>query len=1029
MANEGMDFELLVNIKKAEQQIDKFIKDTEKKFNKTNYSPIGSGSKGGGSKGASSTNKVLNDQKKAYEKLKQQRIKANEQRIRDEEKANQNIQKQRQKANQDRVNEAKRVNQQIQKIRRDALHKYEMMEIQRNRAGQNATEQSKRMRIEYEREISRITSRASSSNLAQVKQELAKELATRRKALDQRIMSERQAAAQQLASKNHAQKQASKFNNTMFQVQQAVEDASYAGFRGASNNLALMANQLGGPGGTIALMGLMATTMTPTIAKMIGFGEETKIAADEVERLTQSIKRNNDAKLNAQIETNSLPLTPKELSQRKEDLNTRKRNFEARRRNFNSQKNFAAQSINTRLFNDEVRKQLAFSKTMDSPLPGIFLNDKTTQEKIKNMGINQADIKGKTTQETLQNLANELHAKAAIQEQKLFDSQNDLSAKEFRGMQIKSGEERGLLDRKNLLEISNKIKDDQTEVRRGLLDEQKNLEELSKSLGTNNKTVTDVMGILDKGTDLVDFSKYKTGDVPHTQEDRLKQQNSLMEDQLQQRVDDIKKNFGTFIEDKVNWITRATTDSSREWRASQSKIMVEEKQKEITSELQKQTDLYTKKIDANNQLIDILDKVENAHKRISRETEKNVKTQQKKIESLKEALTLTKQEYQYDKLGAQSTVEEIKINNQSEKQMKQAKNFASKRFDPMIKYLQYMSKSPVFGQQASQQLQAVQNAKATLLQKAQQKISKLTEKKLYKEKQNLIGKQSTFLQDKANAAGSSGNFEMQQKYLEQLQALKLQASGSSKTPQEAQKYLKEADSIQNQLVKSMSNQITTEKQSLNELTKIEAQLAQIKSILQGNPNSAQAKQAQSTLNGLQSKVTAINEGKPLPNVAMPTPTLPAATAPVPKKWAGKYSAFSNQPTVPAPPVTQPVPPRVNPAPIVPQDKPQSLKDIIKEMERDSVTQTQSVQAQSVTQAQANQTMTNSATISNAVINSATINGVINDKTPTPAVAGSSVSNVMNNRFGSLNVNVKGPRLPNIGKQLQRQARNQSIRMG
>lgn len=53
----------------------------------------------------------------------------------------------------------------------------------------------------------------------------------------------------------------SKFNSNIFQLQQVAEDFNAAGFRGASNNLAYLAAQLGGTAGVIALSGLAAVSL------------------------------------------------------------------------------------------------------------------------------------------------------------------------------------------------------------------------------------------------------------------------------------------------------------------------------------------------------------------------------------------------------------------------------------------------------------------------------------------------------------------------------------------------------------------------------------------------------------------------------------------------------------------------------------------------------------------------------------------------------------------------------------------------
>ncbi len=70
--------------------------------------------------------------------------------------------------------------------------------------------------------------------------------------------------------------------NVMFNVQQAIEDFSFAGMRGASNNLAAMAATLGGPAGIIAMLGLAGYSL-------YNIGKDMKWFGDKVEETTKSI--------------------------------------------------------------------------------------------------------------------------------------------------------------------------------------------------------------------------------------------------------------------------------------------------------------------------------------------------------------------------------------------------------------------------------------------------------------------------------------------------------------------------------------------------------------------------------------------------------------------------------------------------------------------------------------------------------------------------------------------------------------------
>lgn len=83
-----------------------------------------------------------------------------------------------------------------------------------------------------------------------------------------------------------------KTNQNFFMFQQAIEDFQYAGMRGASNNLAMMASTMGGKGGLIALGTVLGITVLPTIAKATGLvSEEFMDATKAIERVNNSLDR------------------------------------------------------------------------------------------------------------------------------------------------------------------------------------------------------------------------------------------------------------------------------------------------------------------------------------------------------------------------------------------------------------------------------------------------------------------------------------------------------------------------------------------------------------------------------------------------------------------------------------------------------------------------------------------------------------------------------------------------------------------
>lgn len=90
--------------------------------------------------------------------------------------------------------------------------------------------------------------------------------------------------------------------SNMFQVQQAFEDYQYAGLRGAANNIAMMAANLGGPAGIVALVGIMGAQAAQSLGvwealneSLGGFLWKTKAVTEEQEKQNRLGKANIDS--------------------------------------------------------------------------------------------------------------------------------------------------------------------------------------------------------------------------------------------------------------------------------------------------------------------------------------------------------------------------------------------------------------------------------------------------------------------------------------------------------------------------------------------------------------------------------------------------------------------------------------------------------------------------------------------------------------------------------------------------------------
>ena len=77
----------------------------------------------------------------------------------------------------------------------------------------------------------------------------------------------------------------------VYSVQQAVEDFSYAGMKGAMNNLSFLAMMIGGTGGLVALFGAMALNVGITSGAFDKWADSLEIAGRKTKEQEESVKR------------------------------------------------------------------------------------------------------------------------------------------------------------------------------------------------------------------------------------------------------------------------------------------------------------------------------------------------------------------------------------------------------------------------------------------------------------------------------------------------------------------------------------------------------------------------------------------------------------------------------------------------------------------------------------------------------------------------------------------------------------------
>ncbi len=136
------------------------------------------------------------------------------------------------------------------------------------------------MRDAAEARITAITEAGSTQRINTIRTEVEREIQAYRRAA---------AAGDTIVRETRNLRSGSGGVNAVFQIQQAIEDFSYAGIRGASNNVAFLASQMGGPAGLIALIGLMGVTLAPAIAKTVGFSEAVADADNRLAGFNDSL--------------------------------------------------------------------------------------------------------------------------------------------------------------------------------------------------------------------------------------------------------------------------------------------------------------------------------------------------------------------------------------------------------------------------------------------------------------------------------------------------------------------------------------------------------------------------------------------------------------------------------------------------------------------------------------------------------------------------------------------------------------------
>ncbi|QDT56702.1 hypothetical protein Pan44_47590 [Caulifigura coniformis] len=112
----------------------------------------------------------------------------------------------------------------------------------------------------------------------------------------------------------------------LFQGQQAIEDYSYAGFRGLSNNLAFMGSMMGGPAGIAVVAGVAAKGVYDLYQSFKQAGSGAGEMATQIEMASTRLERFAQARQQFRQEALdfSVPTNRRELDQRDADLKFRR---------------------------------------------------------------------------------------------------------------------------------------------------------------------------------------------------------------------------------------------------------------------------------------------------------------------------------------------------------------------------------------------------------------------------------------------------------------------------------------------------------------------------------------------------------------------------------------------------------------------------------------------------------------------------------------------------------------------------------
>lgn len=324
MANEQLRFELDIELAAAEKKLDSFFKRMERGLgNAANVNSLGGGLGGGGSRNSRQFDAHIKAQQKATRDAQKAQEKAARDREKQEREYNRIVER--------FENGRARRRQRLQSMSDSSDRRAEAANLRSDRFKNDdqAYRQATEAYQKFTQAKLRILQNASGKTISVIKAEMD---------LIERELKQAIAAASATATGNQNAeltkgKNRGKMLGGAFQVQQILEDMSFAGIRGATNNLAFLASQLANT--KYAMLGFAGIAGVATVAvydlasSFFNWANSADAAQEKITRLTDALRENAAvrgaaAKQRAEFD---VPTTREQFQRQMNDLTRSERAF------------------------------------------------------------------------------------------------------------------------------------------------------------------------------------------------------------------------------------------------------------------------------------------------------------------------------------------------------------------------------------------------------------------------------------------------------------------------------------------------------------------------------------------------------------------------------------------------------------------------------------------------------------------------------------------------------------------------------